>query len=166
MSNAGFECVAIADNLGALALAPFATATRERLAAILAEEGIGDVVEVHDPFDLTPMGDDATFEAVAEAILADDGVDIGLVGNVPFTAALQTLPATADGGEDLTGPDAIAARLVGLWQRTTKAWVAVVDAGPLYDPLVRVLEFGGIPVFRTADAALRALAAVVERRLG
>ncbi|MEW5990245.1 MAG: acetate--CoA ligase family protein [Chloroflexota bacterium] len=166
MSNAGFECVAIADNLARLSLAPFTATTRQRLAAILAGAGIGEVVEVHDPFDLSPMGDDATFAAVAEAILADDGVDVGLVGNVPFTATLQTLPAEAGRAENLAAPEAVAARLVDLWQRTTKAWLAVVDAGPLYDPLAGALDAGGIPVFRTADAALRALGAFVERSLG
>ena len=43
--------------------------------------------------------------------------------------------------------------------------MTVVDAGPRYDPLARRLEAGGIPTFRTADAALRALGAVVEHRL-
>jgi acyl-CoA synthetase (NDP forming) len=165
ISNAGFECVAIADNLGRLQPARFGTATGRRLAAILGEAGLEDVVDVHNPFDLTPMGDDATFAAIAEAILADEGVDVGLIGDVPFTAALQTLPAGASGDEDLAAADAIAQRLVDLWRRTDKAWVTVVDAGPRYDPLARALETGGIPVFRTADAALRTLGAVVEHRI-
>ncbi|HEX5590116.1 MAG TPA: acetate--CoA ligase family protein [Candidatus Limnocylindrales bacterium] len=165
VSNAGFECVAIADNLGVLEPASFDAATRDRLAGILDGAGLADVVDVHDPFDLTPMGDDATFAAVAEAILADEGVDVGLVGDVPFTAALRTLPRDAETGigEDLGAAGAIAPRLVDLWHQTSKAWVTVVDAGPRYDPLARTLEAGGIPTFRTADAALRALGAVVER---
>lgn len=164
MSNAGFECVAIADSQAGLELAPFTSTTSRRLTEILAGAGIGEVVEVHDPFDLTPMGDDPAFAAAAEAILADEGVDVAIVGNVPFTAALQTLPAGGPGGEDLAAPDAVAARLIELWRRTTKAWATVVDAGSQYDPLARALEAGGIPTFRTADAALRALSAVVERR--
>ena len=168
VSNAGFECVAIADNLGGLEPARFGAATEARLAEILEGAGLTDVIDVHNPFDLTPMGDDATFAAIAEAILADEGVDVGLVGDVPFTAALQTLPAGSPAGsggtgEDLAAPGAIAPRLVDLWHRTGKAWVTVVDAGPRYDPLARALEAGGIPTFRTADAALRALGAAVER---
>ena len=168
ISNAGFECVAIADNLGSLRPAKLDAATERRLAAILGEAGLAEVVDVHNPFDITPMGDDATFAKIAETILADDGVDVGLVGDVPFTAALRTLPAGtagAPGGENLAAPGAIASRLVDLWRRTTKAWVTVVDAGPRYDPLAGALEAGGLPVFRTADAALRALGAVVERSL-
>ena len=164
LSNAGFECVAIGDNLGGLELASFDPATTSRLGTILAEAGLADIVDIHDPFDLTPMGDDAAFAAVAEAILADDGVDVGLIGDVPFTAAQQTLPPDAAGGEDLTAPGAVASRLVDLWRRTTKAWVAVIDAGPAYDPLALALEAGGIPTFRTADRALRCLGAVVAAR--
>jgi hypothetical protein len=36
-----------------------------------------------------------------------------------------------------------------------KPWVVVVDAGRLYDPLAHMLEDEGVPVFRTADRALR-----------
>jgi hypothetical protein len=39
-----------------------------------------------------------------------------------------------------------------------KPWVAVVDSGPLYDPLARALESRGVPTFRSADRALAALA--------
>jgi acyl-CoA synthetase (NDP forming) len=37
-------------------------------------------------------------------------------------------------------------------------WVAVVDGGRLYDPMVDLLEGTGIPVIRTMDRAVRALA--------
>jgi len=165
ISNAGFECVTIADATATLEPARFEPSTGERLTELLGGSGIAGMVEVHNPLDLTPMGDDATFAAAAETILVDPGVDVGLVGDVPFSAALTTLPPGPDSGEDLGAPGAIAPRLVELWHRTTKAWVTVVDAGPLYDPLAAALETGGIPTFRTADAALRALAAVVDRRL-
>jgi acyl-CoA synthetase (NDP forming) len=157
MTNAGFECVAIADAQDGLEMATFDTRTEVALASVLAGHGLGGVVDVHNPFDLTPMGDDCAFAEVAEAILASETVDIGLIGNVPFTARLRTLPV-----EDDAGPGSVAARLVELWGRTTKAWVAVVDAGSRYDRLARTLGAAGIPVFRTVDAAMRTLGAVVE----
>jgi hypothetical protein len=40
----------------------------------------------------------------------------------------------------------------------------VVDAGGPYDPMAAMLEEAGIPTFRTADRALRALAAWVGAR--
>ncbi len=165
ISNAGFECVAIGDNLGSLELAPFDGPTTEQLGRALAEAGAGGVVDVHNPLDATPVADDAAFAALAETILAAPGVDVGVVGIVPLTAALRTLPPGPDHAEDLAAADAIASLLVDLWRRTTRAWVAIVDAGPLYDPFAAALEAGGIPVFRTADRAMRALDAVVRDRL-
>jgi Acyl-CoA synthetase (NDP forming) len=162
LSNAGFECVAIGDNLGSLELAEFDAAATERLGGILVDAGIGDVVDVHDPLDLTPMAGDAQFAAAAEAILASATVDVGLIGNVPFTPTLRTVQALS--GPPLDAPGTVAARLLDLWRRTDKAWVTVVDAGTRYDPLARVLEAGGIPTFRTADAALRTLEAYVLSR--
>ncbi|HYL41130.1 MAG TPA: hypothetical protein VET90_07465, partial [Candidatus Binatus sp.] len=158
LTNAGFECVALADTLGTLQLATFDPATTNRLDALLAERGLASVVEVHNPFDLTPMGDDATLVDVAQAILADANVDIGVIGNVPFTQTMRTLPE-----EDLDGEGSVAARLIDLWAGTTKAWVAVVDGGGRYDPLARHLERAGIPTFRTADVAMRTLAAVLDQ---
>ncbi len=165
LSNAGFECVAIGDNLGMLELAALAPAVRARLGALLGAAGAGGVVDVHNPLDATPMADDAAFADLAETILSASDVDVGVVGIVPLTAALRTLPPGPDHDEDLAAPDATAARLVDLWRRTSKAWVAVVDGGPLYDPFAASLEAGGIPVFRTADRAMPALAAVVTSRL-
>jgi acyl-CoA synthetase (NDP forming) len=173
MSNAGFECVAIGDTLGSLRLATFEPATAARLGVLLAAAGAGGVVDVHNPLDATPMAGDASFAALAEAILASPAVDVGVVGIVPLTATLRTLPRAAAVGsqppahdEDLAAPDAVAALLVDLWHRTTKAWVAIVDAGSLYDPFAAALEAGGMPVFRTADRATRALDGIVRRRLG
>ena len=52
-----------------------------------------------------------------------------------------------------------------LWSDTTKTWVCVVDAGPRYDDLATSLQGAGIPTFRTADRALRALELYVGWRL-
>jgi len=60
-------------------------------------------------------------------------------------------------GEDVTRKDSIAARYGRLARETDKPFVAAVDTGPLYDPLCAELERRGIPVFRTADRALRML---------
>jgi acyl-CoA synthetase (NDP forming) len=37
-------------------------------------------------------------------------------------------------------------------------WVAVIDGGRLYDPMADLLEASGIPVIRSMDRAVRALA--------
>jgi len=169
-SNAGSECVTIADHAGTLDLIPFAGLTDERLAAILGPTGIASVVDVHNPLDLTPIANATTTEAVARAILDADEVDVGIVGIVPMTDTLETLPPGPGHAEDMTHPDAVAAGLIRLWHETAKPWVVVVDAGPLYAPFVARLEAEGIPVLATADAAARTLGAwcdaTVDRSTG
>jgi len=164
VSNAGYECVAIADNLGELELASFTDHTTAGLTSLLEHARLSTVVDVHNPLDLTPMADDAAFDAAVKRILDDDGVDVGVVGCVPATPALTTLPASAEHGEDLRREGSIAQRLIRLRQESPKPWVAVVDAGPLYDPFARELQRNGIPVFRAADRALRLLNLFVEGR--
>lgn len=158
VTNAGFEAVAIADTLGPFRLADWAPRTQARMRDALTRARLQDIVTVHDPVDLTPMLDDAGYDEVFRAALEDPGVDLAVLGCVPLTQALVTLPAGPGHAEDLANPQGIVCRLVRLWHESAKPWVAVVDAGPAYDAMARTLEHGGVPVFRTADRALRALA--------
>lgn len=158
VSNAGFECVAMADNLGAFELAAFAPSTAPRLEAIFRKARIGEIVDVHNPIDLTPAAPDEAYDESFRAVLDDPNVDLGLVGILPPTPAMNSLAAGPDSnGEDITREDSLAFRYGRLMGETTKPWVASCDAGPLYDPLVRALEARGVPVFRTSDRALRML---------
>lgn len=165
VSNAGYESVAIADHLGPFRLASFAGATGAHLREALERSGLGGIVSVRNPLDVTPILDDAGYEAVARAVLDDPGVDVGVIGCVPLTGALQTLPPAPDHAEDLARPEALAPRLLRLQRERTKAWVAVVDAGGVYDPLARALEKGGVPVFRSADRAMRVFGRYCAARL-
>ena len=157
LSNAGFECVAMADGLGPLRLAAFSTATIARLAAAYEKAGIAEIVDLHNPADLTPMADDEAYEECFRAILDDPGVDCGIAGIVPLTAALRSLDSGPDYAGDLRREDGIAARYGRLMAASAKPWVAVVDSGPLYDALASALETRGVPTFRSADRALAAL---------
>jgi acyl-CoA synthetase (NDP forming) len=164
ISNAGFECVAFADTLGRLEVPAFDAETATRLQTIFREARIDLVVDVHNPIDLTPMAGDAAYEAVVRAVLQAANIDVGIVGCVPLTAALNTLPAGPGHGDDLTRPDGIGARLARLKEELPKAWVAVVDGGAPYDPLVALLERHRVPTFRSADTALRLLNVFVAAR--
>ncbi|HUX40533.1 MAG TPA: acetate--CoA ligase family protein [Rectinemataceae bacterium] len=158
VSNAGFECVAIADNLGSMELATFSPSTAPELERVFAQAKIGEIVDVHNPVDLTPMAGDAAYEETFRAVLADAKVDCGIVGIVPLTAMMNTLAAgPASQGEDVKRDDSIAFRYGKLMKEGDKPWVAVVDSGSLYDPLARELEARGVPTFRTADRALAML---------
>jgi acyl-CoA synthetase (NDP forming) len=155
VSNAGFECVAVADNLGAFTLPAFDVVTTVRLDAVLRASRVDTVVDVHNPLDLTPMADDAAYEHVIRAVVDAPDVDVVVVGCVPLTPAMNTLPAGDGHKEDLTRAESFSSRMARLKQTTTKPWIAVVDAGHVYDPLVAALERSEIPTFREADQALR-----------
>jgi acyl-CoA synthetase (NDP forming) len=157
VSNAGFECVAIADSLGRFTLPPFGAETVGALEAIFVRSRIDKVVDIHNPIDLTPMTGDEAYADTVRALLEDEQYDAVVVGIVPLTAALNTLPPGAGHGEDVSRSDGIVARLAALKRAGGKPWVVVVDAGALYDPMVRALQAAGIPTFRSADRALRLL---------
>jgi acyl-CoA synthetase (NDP forming) len=158
LSNAGFECVAFADNLGSFELAPLSPATASRLERVFDEARISGIVDVHNPLDLTPMAGDRAYEESFRAIIDDPNVDAGVVGIVPLSVMMNTLaPDPGVHGEDVGREDSVAARYGRLMRDTDKPWVSVVDSGALYDPLVRELEGRGVPAFRTADRALAML---------
>jgi acyl-CoA synthetase (NDP forming) len=166
ISNAGFECVVMADTLknGArLDLAAFTPETQKRIVAILQPLGIDRLQDVHNPLDVTPVADDAVFVECARAVLEDPGVDCAVVSNVPMTPAQQTLPPGEGHREDLARPGSFASRMIELFRATEKPFVVNVDAGELYTPLAEYLEGAGIPVFRRADEAVRFLRAYVAQ---
>jgi acyl-CoA synthetase (NDP forming) len=147
----------MADWLGGLTLASLSEGTVRAVQDVLARLRVSEVVDVHNTLDLTPMTNDEGYEAVARLVLRDPGVDLGVVGCVPLTAALHTVPARSGIRDDLDSPDGIVARLGRLWLEGGTAWIAVVDSGALFDPMAAALATRGVPVFRTADRALRAL---------
>jgi acyl-CoA synthetase (NDP forming) len=168
ISNAGFECVVLADNLknGAdLELAPLTPATRKKIAAVLRPLGIDRLQDVHNPLDVTPVADDAVFVECARAILEDPDVDCAVVSNVPMTPAQNTLPPDVGHGEDLSRPGSFASRTIELFRATAKPLVVNIDAGELYTPLAEHIERAGVPVFRRADEAARFLRAYVGHML-
>ncbi|MGE0455681.1 MAG: acetate--CoA ligase family protein [Vicinamibacteria bacterium] len=157
LSNAGFECTVAADALGRLELAALSASTRETLAALLPP----GVVDVHNPLDTTPTTPTERYVACAEALLADPGVDALLLAGVPATPALDTLAAGPAHREDVGGEGSLPARLARLFAQARKPIVFSVDAGELYDEGVRVMLRAGLPTYRRADRAVRALAAYV-----
>jgi acyl-CoA synthetase (NDP forming) len=76
VSNAGFECVAAGDHLGALSLAAFGRETQQRLSALFAAARLeADARPARPDAD----GGDETFVAAVEAVAADPGWAVGLV---------------------------------------------------------------------------------------
>jgi acyl-CoA synthetase (NDP forming) len=168
LSNAGFECVILADGLKngfELELAALAATTTARLTEILSPLGIDRLQDIRNPLDLTPMADDAAFAGCVEALLTDPNVDCAVVSPVPMTAALQTLAPSEAHAENIYGPTSVGRRLIDIIRRTAKPVVVNLDAGSLYDPLAKMLQGEGVPVFRRSDEALRFLGKYVQTRL-
>jgi acyl-CoA synthetase (NDP forming) len=158
ISNAGFECVALADNLGGLELAELSPGTRARLAELLKSCRVDAIVGVQNPLDLTPMAGDTAFAEAVRACLEDDGVDAVIVGCVPLTGRLNTLASSPAHREDLTREDAWAMLLAKIARDNPKPMLVATDCGAAYDALAACLEEHGIPCFRTIDQATRMLA--------
>ncbi len=157
VSNAGFECVAIADNPGPFRFVAFSEATTDRVRDLFRKNRLDAIMNVGNPLDVNPMMGDEAFSDTVRSVLTDPGIDIVIVGCVPLSGALQTLPAGEEYEENLACPESVASRLIQLWRHSRKPWVAVIDAGEAYDPLARHLLDAGIPTFRRADRAMRIL---------
>ena len=166
ISNAGYESVGMADSIrqeGAeLRLAPFSESTSEAMRATLAEYRLDGLVDVKNPLDVTPMANDAAYAALIEAALEDDAVDAVVAGIVPLTPAMQTLASGEGHRESILDPGSIARRLPEVAAASDKPLVVVIDSGVLFDPLADALQAGGLPVFRSADHAVRALARWID----
>lgn len=165
VSNAGYECVAVADNLGGLTLPDFAPETCDRLRDVFEKVRIASIVDIHNPIDLTPMAGDEAFEEVCRAILDDPNVDCGFFGPVPMTPALNTLEKAEGHKEDMMRADSISGRLIRLKAEHPKPFIVAVDGGRLYDAMSYRLEDAGVPVFRTAERGLKLFSVYLKTRL-
>jgi len=169
MSNAGFESVGMADSIecdrATLRLARYDETTRAKLQSILVGARLDGLVDVKNPFDVTPMANDETFVALVDEILDSPNVDVMVTGIVPLTPAMQTLPPGEAHRESVDDVASIARRLPAIAAKHETPLVAVVDSGRLFDPLAGVLESGGLPVFRSADRAVRVLCKWIDIKL-
>jgi len=57
-------------------------------------------------------------------------------------------------------------RLPRLFNEAKKPMIVVVDAGPRYEPLVHALRSCNVPVFPSADQAIRSLGRYLCHRAG
>ncbi len=156
ISNAGFECSTVMDELDGLELAEYDPATQARLDAALPS-----FAHRTNPIDCTPMTGTEAFAESCAAILDSPNVDAAILSSVPVTPALDNLEASPEGAhsEDLDGPRSQPTLMAAAIAASAKPAVIVVDSGRIYDPMCRRLEQAGIPVFRKIDRAARALAA-------
>lgn len=153
VTNAGMEAVGMADSLsGSMPGVNFeapAEIFEAELASILERNRLQSLVTLRNPLDLTPMASERVYDEVVKAALARPEVDSLIVSCVPLAPTLHTLADELD--DDASFPN-----LVAGWT-SDKPVVFVLDAGREYDPLADALRKEGLPVFRSADEALRIL---------
>lgn len=161
LSNAGYEAVGIADGVRGegwrLELARHGSATRARLQAALVQGRVDGLVDVRNPLDLTPMADDRAHEEVVRAFLDDPETDLVLCATIPLTPAMATLDRGVPEAESIRSEGSLVNRLARVLGETDKPLVVSIDSGPVFDPMARAFEEKGLPCFRSADRAVRAM---------
>ena len=167
VSGAGFEAVGMADNIQSddyeLQMAVLQLETCGRIEDILRENRLHTLVDVKNPLDINPGADDLVHARVVSLLAADPGVDAVVVGLDPLSPVTRTLGH--DPRYSLDSEQSIAGLLPAIVRESEKPIVAVVDGGKLFDPLVEVLEQAKVPVFRSSDRAVEALALYIQGRL-
>lgn len=155
VTNAGFEAVGMADAIQGpryrVEVPPIDGEAGNRLAAILAQHHLSSLVNARNPLDLTANATEAAFEDCVRLFIELSDFDAVVVSVVPMAPQLLAF------GEDLHRPECLAQRVAKLFRESTKPVVFVIDAGPLYDPMARIVRAAGVPVFRSSDQAIRSL---------
>lgn len=162
ISNAGYETVGMADNTVGprhqIEMAALSAATKETLGATLARFKLDKLVNARNPLDLTPMASDEAYAECVRVMLECDEVDAVIASLVPLTPAMLTTP------DELAKSGSLAERLPKLFAAARKPVIVSLDAGSLYDGVASAIRAAGVPVFRSADQAVRALGRYVCHR--
>ncbi|MFH2065798.1 MAG: acetate--CoA ligase family protein [Pseudomonadota bacterium] len=167
LSGAGFVAVGMADNIQgetfSLQMSSLSSATISRLEKLIREHHLDALVDIKNPMDINPAANDLLHIQITEVLLQDPSVDCIVMGIVPMSPAMQTLPEPGTDGH--FSENSIAVLLPKLVKQSNKPIITVVDGGTIYDPLVEALEKGDIPVFRTADRAVAAASKYIEGQM-
>ena len=109
MSGAGFEAVAMADNIEsdsyAMQMGALADETVKKVEAILVAKKLDQLVEVRNPLDMNPGADDEAHLDISEAFLQDPNIDAVVVGLDPTAPSVRALEQSKlRPGYDLSDP--------------------------------------------------------------
>jgi acyl-CoA synthetase (NDP forming) len=155
ISNAGYETVGMADSLSGaryeITMPELTEATKAKLIAVLSRHKLDQLVNARNPLDLTPMANEQAHEDCIRVLLEAEEVDAVIASFVPLGPSMLT---TAD---EIERAGSMGQRLPRLLAEANKPLIAVIDSGAQYDPLVKMIRAGGVPVFRSADQATRSL---------
>ena len=155
ISNAGYETVGMADSVKgphySVSLPDISQDTGDVINTVLKKHKLQSLVSLRNPLDLTPMANDDAHVDCIEAMLQADELDAVIASFVPLTPAMKTAP------DEIESEQSMMHRVPQLFEHSDKPLVVVIDSGSLYDPMARSMREAGVPVFRSADDAVRCL---------
>ncbi|PIU19806.1 MAG: hypothetical protein COT18_05670 [Elusimicrobia bacterium CG08_land_8_20_14_0_20_59_10] len=164
MSNAGFEAAGMADSIAGHIKAELDAATAAEMARTLKDFKLDSIVDAKNPLDITPMASDGAIGGVVKTALSSDEFSGAVVSMIPLTPAMNTLPKGGAWPDDLDKSflkeAAQAARGAG------KPLLFCVACGPKYEPYCAYAQGLGLPVFRSADRAVKMYGAYLNYVLG
>ncbi|HAF95635.1 MAG: hypothetical protein A2021_06290 [Elusimicrobia bacterium GWF2_52_66] len=154
ISNAGFEAAGMADGVkGGLCANLDDEGLKAALKKVLVDFKLDSIVDVKNPMDITPMASDGAIGEIIRKALLSPEFGGAVVAMIPLTAAMDTLPKGEGRPDDLERSflkEAAAAA-----KSLKKPLVFCVASGRLYDPYCDHALALGLPVFRSADRAVK-----------
>ena len=169
ISGAGFEAVAMADNIEvdgfSMEMATLAPETVTRLEQILIDKKLDALMEVRNPIDINPAADDEAHLRCTIAFAEDPNVDAVVSSMDPASPMVMGLEKSSRKGFDIHNEKSQAKTFPKLVRESEKPIICVADGGPLYDAMAVQLMNQGVCIFRSCERAVRALVRYVEARL-
>lgn len=155
ISNAGFETVSSADNLGSMRkekrqnrMMPMNDDLKEKLTEVFKANGLSELVGAANPLDLTPMADEKAYLESLE-VFSRSEADAIVFCAVPLTDRFNS--------KEKAAVEAFAKRVREIALETGKSVLVAVDAGSIYDEYRRIFKETGLPVFVSIEEAFAAL---------
>jgi len=163
LSNAGFECAGMADRITGNLRAGFPEddKLKTEMNEVLKAGRLDGLVDVKNPFDVTPSAADKYIAAITEKALNHSYFGGAVLSMVPLSPSVNTLPAGKGHNEDFT-KDSFVTSSVEAARKAGKPVIFVVAAGEWYDPYCKYAMEQGLPTFRSADRAVRVYSDYVE----
>jgi len=164
LSNAGFEAAGMADGVAGRVTAEMSQALADEMNGTLKEFKLDSIVDAKNPLDITPMATDGAIGGVIKAALASGEFSGAVVSMVPLTPAMNTMPKAASWPDDFAKSflkDAAQAA-----RDARKPLLFCVAAGTKYEPYCAYAQELGLPVFRSADRAVKVYGKYLEYVIG
>ncbi|HBA62121.1 MAG TPA: hypothetical protein DCZ92_15170 [Elusimicrobia bacterium] len=160
ISNAGFEAAGMADGVQGRVTAEMHADTAAEMTKTLREFRLDSIVDAKNPLDITPMASDDAIAGVVKTALASDEFSGVLVSMIPLTVMMNTLPKGGAWPDDFE--KSFLKNAAGAAREAGKPLLFCVGSGVKYEPYCAYAQGLGLPVFRSADRAVKVYAAYLE----